>query len=318
MLKSLVFILLSTALAIPQVSAHGSSGGSNAPQRCGKGEYNKLRGGKYYKEKCPDGYYQDDDKHFGTFCKEVQPGFKGNKDRGADCQEKCGPGKYSIGKTSSCSNCPPGHQCPGETNPSPEQCPPGTFQKNSGSRKRCEPCPKGEFSNIWGATSCCECCRGFFNEKTGQTSCDKCPSQKPGGPSGSKDKDNCSTFGGNKSPDTCEQKDRKCPNPECNPGPSPKPNNPHRRDVHNRCARGYKRCALLHGRGGFDCVDIANDVESCGGCIDFTNSEGSGKDCTAIEGANDVQCVKGQCAVRSCKRGYVLNASGGCDPALVI
>ncbi|KAG8958012.1 hypothetical protein FRC03_009539 [Tulasnella sp. 419] len=73
---------------------------------------------------------------------------------------------------------------------------------------------------------------------------------------------------------------------------------------------------MLHGRGGYDCVDVANDLESCGGCMDFTDSPDSGKDCTAIEGANAIQCVKGKCVVHSCKPGYQLNSAGGCDPAL--
>jgi hypothetical protein len=49
---------------------------------------------------------------------------------------------------------------------------------------------------------------------------------------------------------------------------------------------GTKVSCPVFGRGKttFECVDIANRLESCGGCI----SAGQGRDCSEIEGADQV------------------------------
>ncbi|KAL1410706.1 hypothetical protein Q8F55_001648 [Vanrija albida] len=52
---------------------------------------------------------------------------------------------------------------------------------------------------------------------------------------------------------------------------------------------------------GYECVDVLNDLESCGGCPDV-----DGVDCTTIEGASDVSCVLGKCKVHACDRGLSL------------
>jgi hypothetical protein len=42
----------------------------------------------------------------------------------------------------------------------------------------------------------------------------------------------------------------------------------------------------------YECLDITNELESCGGCA----STGEGQDCTAIKGAWNVGCERGTCA----------------------
>ncbi|KAG8918544.1 hypothetical protein FRC01_001804, partial [Tulasnella sp. 417] len=63
-----------------------------------------------------------------------------------------------------------------------------------------------------------------------------------------------------------------------------------------QCAQGLDACPRYSGRGGFDCVDTENDPEACGGCIGL-DGRGTGKDCTAIEGASVTRCVKRSCVV---------------------
>lgn len=76
-----------------------------------------------------------------------------------------------------------------------------------------------------------------------------------------------------------------------------------KRDI--KCARGYKRCPIYSGLGGFDCVNPRTDTENCGGCVFIdgvqpTDAEAgpAGVDCTAIPDVSMVQCVKSQCIIR--------------------
>lgn len=57
-------------------------------------------------------------------------------------------------------------------------------------------------------------------------------------------------------------------------------------------------------RVGFECIDLENDVENCGGCA----SLGTGQDCTQIPGAKKSTCESSQCVVLSCQPGHVLSA----------
>jgi len=69
---------------------------------------------------------------------------------------------------------------------------------------------------------------------------------------------------------------------------------------------GQKLCPILHGRGGDECVDVASDLESCGGCMGVPVELGGGVDCTQISGARDVACRRGQCVVTRCAPGHTL------------
>ena len=60
----------------------------------------------------------------------------------------------------------------------------------------------------------------------------------------------------------------------------------------------------------YECIDTTSDLQSCGGCA----SMGEGVDCTLIQGAKWMGCVKGQCEVYSCGKGYKL-VDGSCRRA---
>ncbi|WOO84261.1 Protein priA [Vanrija pseudolonga] len=83
---------------------------------------------------------------------------------------------------------------------------------------------------------------------------------------------------------------------------------PKRRSLSTKCPRGYDKCALP--TGGFDCVDVDNDLESCGGCPSYGDDEDSvnarGVDCSVLPGVASVACVKGECRVGSCLRKHRL------------
>lgn len=74
------------------------------------------------------------------------------------------------------------------------------------------------------------------------------------------------------------------------------------------CPESQTACLLdpTSSRRAYECVDLAATIDSCGGCI----FEGAGQDCTAIEGADEVACVAGSCAVRQCAPGWAVNVNG--------
>ncbi|KAJ3527790.1 hypothetical protein NMY22_g9650 [Coprinellus aureogranulatus] len=88
----------------------------------------------------------------------------------------------------------------------------------------------------------------------------------------------------------------------------------HKRDLSAslaRCPVGHSVCGILgRATGSWECVNTQKDLESCGGCIVSATEEENqeeGQDCTAIEGAADVSCVKGSCVVGQCIDGYTVS-----------
>ncbi|KAG8951648.1 hypothetical protein FRC04_005936 [Tulasnella sp. 424] len=84
---------------------------------------------------------------------------------------------------------------------------------------------------------------------------------------------------------------------------------------HLQCGRGFKRCPLYTSIGGFDCVDIKNDPEQCGGCLPVEGvpkafSGAAGQDCTAVPNASIANCVKGKCIIENCRKGFTKSADG--------
>ena len=68
---------------------------------------------------------------------------------------------------------------------------------------------------------------------------------------------------------------------------------------------GLTACPIADAHGltnDLECLDTANELESCGGC----SSTGQGTDCTAIEGAWNVGCEQGVCAGKSLLRDTLL------------
>ncbi|KAF8298202.1 hypothetical protein DL93DRAFT_2033209, partial [Clavulina sp. PMI_390] len=65
----------------------------------------------------------------------------------------------------------------------------------------------------------------------------------------------------------------------------------------------------------YECLDVQTHLESCGGCAEpyifgllpwEVESLVPGEDCTAQEGVSDVECWRGSCLVRKCKKGWNL------------
>lgn len=73
------------------------------------------------------------------------------------------------------------------------------------------------------------------------------------------------------------------------------------------CPVGLNACPIPGlSSGDYECIDTANELESCGGCA----SEGKGQDCTLIEGAWNVGCDQGSCAVYTCAGGFQVSLDG--------
>lgn len=77
------------------------------------------------------------------------------------------------------------------------------------------------------------------------------------------------------------------------------------------CPPGLDACAIKGTTNGeYECLDTYTELESCGGC----SSLGKGQDCTAIQGAWNVGCERGNCIVYSCASGYRLGSNRtSCD-----
>ncbi|KAF7791851.1 hypothetical protein EIP86_002875 [Pleurotus ostreatoroseus] len=99
------------------------------------------------------------------------------------------------------------------------------------------------------------------------------------------------------------------------PKPSGNANNHYRRrDDHKSrsaplCPNAMEACpikGLMGTSGDYECLDTKTELESCGGCA----STGAGQDCTAIEGAWNVACNQGSCAVYTCQQGYKVARDG--------
>lgn len=63
------------------------------------------------------------------------------------------------------------------------------------------------------------------------------------------------------------------------------------------CSNGRTRCALLSGRGGFECVDTMADPDSCGGCMLPREGEPVGTECMSLPGVGLAHCAEGKCVV---------------------
>jgi len=72
------------------------------------------------------------------------------------------------------------------------------------------------------------------------------------------------------------------------------------------CPAFEDACPINSGLGGDECLDLQNDVSSCGGCV----SKKEGENCLDIKGANGVGCLDGSCVVLSVLDGYTLSENG--------
>ncbi|KAG8891617.1 hypothetical protein FRC01_014605 [Tulasnella sp. 417] len=193
---------------------------------------------------------------------------------------------------------------------------------------QCTECPAGTYNNEYGATACCKCCAGTFNDKTSQTHCFYCGEhtnpQVFNSPVGATSVNQCQKdpiSGVTNAPKgTCDVTPAlgthagagDCP-AEQGTTPTGVITAPERR--HLRCGAGFKKCPLYTGMGGFDCVDVKNDPEQCGGCVSIDGVPRSfggkeGQDCTAIPNVSVVNCVKGKCVIENCRKGFTKSKDG--------
>ena len=98
-----------------------------------------------------------------------------------------------------------------------------------------------------------------------------------------------------------------CINPSTQTCVSGVPQNNARRRGIRQCSPGLTLCPV--GRKGWECIDTATTLDSCGGCWGH-----GGVDCTAEDsGALDIACVAGVCQSTRCQVGYN-NINGTCIP----
>ena len=101
---------------------------------------------------------------------------------------------------------------------------------------------------------------------------------------------------------TWNSSDLKCypqpPNAPSSPPPKPSGLASHKRHLKSRtntlCPTPMTACpikGLMSTSGDYECVDIRNDLNSCGGCV----SVGAGQDCNAIPNVVNVACNSGVC-----------------------
>ncbi|KAG8781038.1 Dihydroxyacetone synthase, partial [Ceratobasidium sp. 428] len=170
-------------------------------------------------------------------------------------------------------------------------CPSGTY--SAAGATSCSNCPAGTVS-LPGSSACFACPAGFISHPAGIV-CLQCPANTytsgnqcvscPGNPAGSS---------------------------SCGPQPSKRAVQP----VLDTCSSipGHRRCAVLSGGGGSECINTHTTLESCGGCVGMLDEDDdsfTGKDCSMIPNVNAVKCERGQCKVMSCRNGYE-PVDGGC------
>ncbi|KAI0682807.1 hypothetical protein BC835DRAFT_1297864 [Cytidiella melzeri] len=304
---SALLLLISTALVAASDCQPGTYG-SNGQSPC---------------TSCPPGYYQSQSRS--SSCTEAQSGWYA-AGPGAIAQLQCGVGYYSSPGSSQCTACPPGSNCNSQTNSAPTLCTPGRYMPTSGAGD-CINCPPGTFSAGYGATACCSCCSGWYTDQSGQTHCFNCPNrgsfQQGWSPVGASSANQCIAASGALS--SCTANGNTCP-PTGGSNPSGIPNT--KRDnlqsplkPSHRCSRGQKSCPIYGSvfkrsyLKTYECVDVQNELEKCGGCVHSDSPHGEvtldgGRDCSAIPNVDSVRCQGGQCLIDSCMTGYVVSTDG--------
>ncbi|KAF8632663.1 hypothetical protein AX17_004796 [Amanita inopinata Kibby_2008] len=82
------------------------------------------------------------------------------------------------------------------------------------------------------------------------------------------------------------------------------------------CRTGEAVCGIPGREGtlGFECIDVDNSLDSCGGCMsahsfpgDMEQVQQLGKDCSQLPNVLEVECTKRTCLVHRCKDGFKPN-----------
>jgi hypothetical protein len=113
------------------------------------------------------------------------------------------------------------------------------------------------------------------------------------------------------------------PTPPSPPQPAlPHPSHHYKRNtpLAALCRPGWQSCPVYTGIGRaavlakYECVNVASDLESCGGCVDRANplaaGGAAGRDCSAIPNVDAVSCTNSACVIEACKPGFALSADG--------
>ncbi|KAI0823168.1 hypothetical protein BC628DRAFT_1520755 [Trametes gibbosa] len=259
-------------------------------------------------------------------CRSAQAGWYA-PGHGATSQAICAQGTFSTGGAASCTACPAGSYCNGQGQTRPVLCPKGHYSPTAGLGQQCLECPRGTFVAVEGATACCSCCSGFYNDQTSQDHCFACPVRGAFSPVGATSSSQCAQAGSG-GLGTCAMSGNSCP-ATGGSFPSGKKRSVARRE--RPCAPGQQSCPVYsydyHRRGGgggeaaadvrgHECVDVQNDLESCGGCVGPDGASlqggagGGGRDCSAIPDVDSVRCRRGVCVIGRCARGYSLSLDG--------
>ncbi|KAI0629838.1 hypothetical protein C8Q77DRAFT_270120 [Trametes polyzona] len=303
--------LLRISLALVAISTAAVPVSAASP--CPAGSFSSS--GKTPCTECSPGTYQPDAGQ--TSCRTAQAGWFASG-KGATSQKICQQGSFSTGGAASCTLCPAGSYCNGQGQTRPVLCPKGHYAPTTGLGQQCLECPRGTFVDVEGATACCSCCSGFYNDQTSQDHCFECPVRGAFSPVGSTSKDQCGKHGGGGLA-TCKMLGKNCPNT----GGS-FPSGYHRRAAKRKeCGPGEQSCPVYGLRGvggqgyirGYECVDVLNDLESCGGCVGLGDDAGAGageagRDCSAIPNVDSVTCRRGTCVIGRCAPGYSLSYDG--------
>ncbi|KAI0044192.1 hypothetical protein FA95DRAFT_1681380 [Auriscalpium vulgare] len=87
-------------------------------------------------------------------------------------------------------------------------------------------------------------------------------------------------------------------------------------EAQTTCHSGETVCGVPRRSVGFECLDLARTLDSCGGCVYpspflLPSKQGPpGKDCSVLPNALDVGCVAGNCVVRRCEVGFSVSRAG--------
>ncbi|KAG8984579.1 Dihydroxyacetone synthase [Tulasnella sp. JGI-2019a] len=276
----------STSCSTAPIGYYDSGTGNIQAHACPLGTYSATSGSSSCST-CPSGYTTSSTASTSSAqCTKCSAGTKAVTDSdGSVTCSTCPQGSYSSAGQKSCTACSAGYTSPASAT----------------SSSQCTACSLGTYAmtdSSTGAVSCSACPKGTYQSSSGKTTCTSCATGLTTTGTGATSSNQCA------------------PQPTGGLG---------RRKRSMNCMRGYKKCFHYSGLGGFECVDVARDPESCGGCVapegvlqaaptndDEDYEEATGQDCTAIPGVNTTTCRRGQCVIEKCRKGYAkLRDAGG-------
>ncbi|OBZ71303.1 Protein priA [Grifola frondosa] len=272
-----------------------------ADTSCPPGSYNSQNG-KAPCTLCAPGTWTDQTGQHS--CTNAQAGWYATGP-GATFQTECSQGTYSTGNAATCTLCPAGSYCNGQGCTAPVLCPPGRYAQ------LLDPDSNSVTNVLLGLSSTFKVQRRAVIVALGSTTYS---------PAGSTLSSQCGTTGAG-GLTTCAMSGNTCPNT----GGSMPSQGSRKRNTPRRlpCAPGHKNCPLYSSSlaskigflRGYECVDIENDLESCGGCVSTDSQFGEhsadgGRDCSAIPNVDVVQCRSGKCLIDKCDAGYSVSEDG--------